>query len=107
MDCAQSPNSATATSACGSKSEPPGAGRRAPLPGSMELTFQCNVCCKHCYLDSQQELTTAEWYDLLDQVDAQARQAKRPGKLPGRFFAWLGAEDLNPHIRIQSPLSYH
>lgn len=49
--------------------------KRVPLSGSMELTFQCNLRCKHCYLDEvhngipgQQELSTEEWYDLLDQM---------------------------------------
>ncbi|MGC9469022.1 MAG: radical SAM protein, partial [Anaerolineae bacterium] len=51
------------------------AGKRVPLSGSLELTFRCNLRCKHCYLDGvhdgipgQEELTTEEWYDLLDQM---------------------------------------
>jgi len=51
------------------------AGRRVPLKGSLELTLQCNLRCKHCYLDGvhdgipgEQELSTEEWYDILDQL---------------------------------------
>lgn len=54
------------------------AGRRVPVSGSMELTFQCNLRCQHCYLDGvhdgipgQEELSTEEWYDLLDQMVAE------------------------------------
>lgn len=49
--------------------------QRIPVSGSAELTFQCNLRCKHCYLDGvhdgiagQQELTTQEWYDIFDQL---------------------------------------
>lgn len=48
---------------------------RIPISGSLELTFQCNLRCKHCYLDGvhdgvpdQQELTMQEWYSILDQL---------------------------------------
>lgn len=51
------------------------AGKRVPLSGSIELTFQCNLRCKHCYLDSvhdgipgEKELDTEEWYGILDQL---------------------------------------
>ena len=32
---------------------------------------------------------------------------KQKTRLQGRVIHWLGWKDLNPHIRIQSPLSYH
>jgi radical SAM protein with 4Fe4S-binding SPASM domain len=50
-------------------------GKRVPITGSFELTFRCNLRCKHCYLDGQhdgvpglQELSFAEIREILDQV---------------------------------------
>jgi radical SAM protein with 4Fe4S-binding SPASM domain len=49
--------------------------RRVPLSGSLELTLRCNLRCTHCYLGEyrdgipgQQELSTAEIRDILDQI---------------------------------------
>jgi len=52
--------------------------RRVPLAGSLELTWRCNLRCKHCYitgaeswsenLRSQNELTTGELCRLLDEI---------------------------------------
>jgi radical SAM protein with 4Fe4S-binding SPASM domain len=50
-------------------------GKRVPMMGSFELTFRCNLRCKHCYLDGQhdgvpgmEELSLDEIRDILDQV---------------------------------------
>jgi len=50
-------------------------GKRFPLSGSLEMTLQCNLRCKHCYLDGvhdgipgEVELSTEEWYGILDQL---------------------------------------
>jgi radical SAM protein with 4Fe4S-binding SPASM domain len=45
-----------------------------PLQVSLELTYHCNLRCKHCYVDESLrrnghgELTTQEWLDVLDQL---------------------------------------
>ena len=51
------------------------AGQRIPITGSLELTFRCNLRCQHCYvthghqgIPGQQELTTAEIKNILDQL---------------------------------------
>jgi radical SAM protein with 4Fe4S-binding SPASM domain len=51
------------------------AGQRIPISGSVELTFRCNLRCVHCYVacgnnsvSAQEELTTAEWCSVLDQI---------------------------------------
>ena len=36
-----------------------------------------------------------------------ALRGRCPGPLDERAKMWLGMEDSNPHIRIQSALSYH
>lgn len=48
---------------------------RHPMVGSLELTFRCNLRCQHCYVShghtgipGQQELTTQEIKNILDQV---------------------------------------
>lgn len=50
-------------------------GRRVPLMGSFELTFRCNLRCRHCYLDGQHdgvagqaELSYDEIRGIFDQV---------------------------------------
>jgi len=49
--------------------------QRIPAVGSLELTFRCNFRCKHCYVShghrgiaGQQELTTAEIKQFLDDI---------------------------------------
>lgn len=49
--------------------------KRVPLSGSVELTFRCNLRCKHCYLDSvhdgmpgQKELSAAEFDNIFAQI---------------------------------------
>ncbi len=51
------------------------AGQRIPINGSAELTFRCNLRCRHCYVASgnrpgavRQELTSDEWRSLFDQI---------------------------------------
>jgi len=45
-----------------------------PLHASLELTYRCNLRCKHCYIDpylrqnASEELSTREWCDVLDQL---------------------------------------
>jgi len=49
-----------------------------PLSASIELTERCNLRCVHCFLGDQQsshrrreqELSTAEWTEILDQIAA-------------------------------------
>lgn len=50
-------------------------GQRAPLAGSLELTFRCNLRCQHCYvscghqgLPGMQELSADEIAGILDQI---------------------------------------
>jgi len=50
---------------------------RVPLSGSLELTARCNLRCVHCYLGGAErrrrasnELATARWLDILNQVAA-------------------------------------
>lgn len=45
--------------------------RAAPTQVNLELTQECNLRCRHCYLEFKQEggeLTTAEWKSVLDQI---------------------------------------
>lgn len=49
--------------------------RRMPAAGSLELTFQCNLRCVHCYLGDHRvgpppetELSTEEIYHIFDQM---------------------------------------
>jgi len=51
------------------------AGQRLPIVGSMELTLQCNLRCKHCYLDTvhdgmpeSRELTVEEYREIFRQL---------------------------------------
>lgn len=52
--------------------------QRVPLSGTIELTRRCNLRCIHCYVGEQDEqwrrredeLTTADWLSILDQVTA-------------------------------------
>ncbi len=51
------------------------AGQRLPIVGSMELTLQCNLRCKHCYLDTvhdgmpeSRELTVEEYRGIFRQL---------------------------------------
>ena len=45
-----------------------------PLQACLELTYRCNLYCKHCYIDDclresgTDELTLLEWSDALDQL---------------------------------------
>ncbi|MDY6990742.1 MAG: radical SAM protein [Thermodesulfobacteriota bacterium] len=49
---------------------------RIPLFGSIDLTYQCNLRCVHCYLGDKggmkgrpgEELSTAQWTDLIDEI---------------------------------------
>src|SRR5439155_8125892 len=49
---------------------------RIPIMGGLELTFRCNLACVHCYVNlapndreaARRELTTDEWYRVIDQV---------------------------------------
>jgi radical SAM protein with 4Fe4S-binding SPASM domain len=49
--------------------------KRIPVSGSLELTLRCNLRCAHCYvgdarsgLPDQRDLSTAEFFNILDQV---------------------------------------
>lgn len=51
------------------------AGQRIPIVGSVELTLQCNMRCKHCYLDNVhdgvpglRELTVDEYKGIFSQL---------------------------------------
>jgi len=51
------------------------AGKHVPITGSMELTFRCNLRCQHCYVShghngipGQEELSTAEIQQIIDEV---------------------------------------
>jgi radical SAM protein with 4Fe4S-binding SPASM domain len=51
------------------------AGGRVPIGGSVELTFGCNLRCKHCYLGrfrdgipGRHEFSRQEWHTLFDQI---------------------------------------
>ncbi len=51
------------------------AGKRAPIAGSLELTFRCNLRCVHCYIGDaragnleKEELSYPEICALLDQI---------------------------------------
>lgn len=41
-----------------------------PFQASLELTYRCNLSCKHCYVDvtAREELSFAELRDILDQL---------------------------------------
>lgn len=45
-----------------------------PLQACLELTYRCNLRCKHCYIDlplrqhASDELSAREWYDVFDQL---------------------------------------
>jgi len=42
-----------------------------PLRYFFELTYRCNLQCPYCYLGqarSKQELTTQQWFDVIDQI---------------------------------------
>ncbi len=49
---------------------------RIPLDASIELTFRCNLCCAHCYVNQppgdrvakRQELSTAELHRIIDEA---------------------------------------
>lgn len=49
--------------------------RRLPLSATLELTFRCNLRCRHCYIQCDQasweadpELTADQWRGILDQL---------------------------------------
>ncbi|MDD3150526.1 MAG: radical SAM protein [Candidatus Gastranaerophilales bacterium] len=42
-----------------------------PLRYSLELTYRCNLSCPYCYVGqdrNKQELTTQEWFDVINQI---------------------------------------
>lgn len=43
-----------------------------PLDGQIDLSYRCNFNCIHCYCkgleDSEEELTTAQWRTILDEI---------------------------------------
>lgn len=42
-----------------------------PLRYSLELTYKCNLNCPYCYIGenrNKSELTTQEWFDIIDQI---------------------------------------
>jgi MoaA/NifB/PqqE/SkfB family radical SAM enzyme len=42
-----------------------------PLGAHLDVTYRCDLACKHCYLDDREtwpELTTLEWQDVLAQL---------------------------------------
>lgn len=50
-------------------------GATKPLSGQLELTFHCNMRCQHCYVaedTSKKELSSKEWYYILDQLYEEA-----------------------------------
>ena len=52
--------------------------QRIPITGSLELTWRCNLRCRHCYVTAaeswseqvrtQPELTTGEWRRVVDEI---------------------------------------
>jgi radical SAM protein with 4Fe4S-binding SPASM domain len=44
--------------------------KRIPTDGALEVTFKCNLSCRHCYVvrEAEEELTTQEIYRLLDEI---------------------------------------
>jgi radical SAM protein with 4Fe4S-binding SPASM domain len=50
------------------------AAKLVPLQACLELTYLCNLRCKHCYIDlplrqrTSDELSVQEWCDILDQL---------------------------------------
>ncbi|MCJ7525555.1 MAG: radical SAM protein [Candidatus Aminicenantes bacterium] len=50
---------------------------RLPLEGSIDLTYRCNNNCLHCWVyaanmdeERRRELSTEEWFDIIDQARA-------------------------------------
>ncbi len=45
-------------------------GKRIPSDGAIEVTFRCNLKCRHCYIvhEAEEELTTKEIYHILDEI---------------------------------------
>lgn len=44
-----------------------------PVHMHLDVTYRCDLACKHCYLDDREtwpELTTDEWFGVLDQLAA-------------------------------------
>lgn len=42
-----------------------------PLRYTLELTYRCNLNCPYCYIGNERnkvELTTQEWFDIIDQI---------------------------------------
>ncbi len=42
-----------------------------PLRYTLELTYRCNLNCSYCYVgkkNSENELTTEEWFNIIDQI---------------------------------------
>ncbi len=46
------------------------AGHLVPLHATLEVTYRCNLRCKHCYIDlpSDDELSFTEWRDAIGQL---------------------------------------
>lgn len=62
-----------------------------PYPGlmSIDVTYRCNLLCRHCYFRAQaykEELSSEEWIELLESL-------RREG-LPLYICGWLGGEPL-------------
>ena len=69
------------------------ADKLVPLQVTLELTYRCNLSCKHCYADTplQGELSLAEIRDILDQLAVGgAKSSKTGGELK------LGVSTLPP-----------
>jgi len=45
-------------------------GKRIPTDGAFEVTFRCNLRCRHCYVvrEAEEELTTQEIFRILDEI---------------------------------------
>ncbi len=55
---------------------------RLPLEGNIDLTYRCNNNCRHCWVfaantdeERRRELSTAEWFGLIDQARAMGARA--------------------------------
>ena len=44
---------------------------KMPMRYILELTYNCNLKCPFCYIDEprqKEELTTQQWFDIIDQL---------------------------------------
>lgn len=63
------------------------AGQALPTQVNLELTHDCNLTCRHCYLEhreAEDELSASEWFQVLDQAAAAGAY----------FIAFTGGEIL-------------